>query len=77
MRLKVTPTPRTRGAIPTMCNTPILRYSSTPSLRLPGFEDEDENGAPTRMGRINSEVASYERLPYQTAIGALMLGCGS
>jgi hypothetical protein len=35
-----------------MRNTPILQYSKTPSLRSPGFEDddEDENEAPHDEG---------------------------
>ena len=41
--LKALPTPRTRGAIPKIRNTPILRYSKTPLLRSPGFEDEDDD----------------------------------
>jgi hypothetical protein len=43
--LKALATPRTRGAIPNCRSTP---YSNTPSLRVTGFEDqdEDENEAP-------------------------------
>jgi hypothetical protein len=39
--LKALPTPRTRGAIRT--RRAILQYSNTPTLRSPGFEDEDED----------------------------------
>jgi hypothetical protein len=34
--LKAPPTPRTRSAIPTMCNTPVLQNSITPLTRIGG-----------------------------------------
>ena len=47
---KAPPTPRTRSSERERA-TPILHHSSTPSLRVPGFEDddEDENEAPHEL----------------------------
>jgi hypothetical protein len=52
--LKAPPTPRMRGAIRTWRRTPT---SNTPSLRVAGFEDEDEDEYEAPHGwRPNVEV---------------------
>jgi hypothetical protein len=51
----------------------VLQHSNTPSLRVAGFEDEDENEAPHEhpypLRGCNSDLAQYSNTPSLRAAG--------